>query len=150
MNTELHGKSIIAGRAQAQALVTQVPMNFTAAFTKLQNLPPWRRSEVQDRHHDLYQVPVKGKVLVFPAAIGSTYTGMVLLNLFYYGVGPVAMVVQNADTLMTSGVILADVWYGKGVPVVEYSGDDLYEKIRSGDLISVDGETGKIQVIPNT
>ncbi len=144
MNRQLQGKPIIVGRAEGEALVTRKPMNFTAAFTKPKNLIPWRKSEVCDRHHELSGQRVQGRVLVFPATIGSTYTGMVLLNLFANNNGPAAMVVQNVDTLLVSGVVLADVWFGKGVPVVEYRDNDLYDSICSGDLLSVDGHTGII------
>lgn len=144
MIRDFKGKPIIEGQAEAEALVTLKPMNFTASFTKIQNLAPWRRAEVQDRHHDLYRQKITGKVLIFPAAIGSTYTGMVLLNLIADKVGPAAMVLQDADSLLVSGVILADVWFGKGVPVVEYQGDDLYKDVRSGDIVSVNGHTGAI------
>ena len=39
---------------------------------------------------------------------------------------------------------LANVWFGKGVPVVEYKPADLFDKIRTGDTVEVNGETGEI------
>ena len=144
----LNGKPIFGGRGEGLALVTKMPMNFTAAFTKLANLLPHKRSTIQDRHHDLYKKSVKGRVLVFPAAIGSTYTGMVLLQRMYEKAAPAAMIVQRADSLLVSGTVLAEVWFGRGVPVVEYAGDDLLDKIKTGDRVSVDGQTGKICIVP--
>ena len=144
--TELKGKSMTPGRARARALVTRMPMNFTAAFTKPINMIPPKRGEIQDRHHDLFKQNVEGTVLVFPACIGSTFTGMVLMQLMYEGRGPAAMIVQNADSLLVSGAVLAETWFKKGVPVVEYPGDDLYDKIKTGDTVEVDGETGEIKI----
>jgi len=85
-------------------------------------------------------------VLVFPACVGSTFTGMVLMQLMSEGKGPAAIVVQNADSLLVSGAVLAQVWFSKGVPVVEYQPDDLFEQIRPGDHVVVDGESGEISV----
>jgi hypothetical protein len=44
------------------------------------------------------------------------------------------------------GSALAQVWFSKGVPVVEYQPDDLFEKIRPGDHVMVDGASGEIRV----
>ena len=142
----IKGKGIFGGRAGGPALVTRMPMNFTAAFTKLANLLPGKRSEIQDRHHELYKKKITGKVLVFPAAIGSTYTGMVLLQRMYEKGSPAAMIVQRADSLLVSGAVLAETWFSRGVPVVEYGSDDLFEKIKTGDRVEVDGKTGEIKV----
>ena len=77
--TTLKGRGYVAGTARGRALVTRMPMNFTASFSSPVNLLPGRGSEIRDRHHDLFGRRIKGRVLVFPAAIGSTFTGMVLL-----------------------------------------------------------------------
>jgi predicted aconitase with swiveling domain len=144
--TTFKGTAIVAGRGAGEALVTRTPINFTAAFTKPHNLLPWRRGEIRDRHHDRFRSNVAGKVLVFPACVGSTFTGMVLMQLVSEEKGPAAIVVQNADSLLVSGAVLAQVWFSKGVPVVEYQPEDLFEKIRPGDNVAVDGDTGEISV----
>lgn len=145
MNT-IKGKKILGGKASGAALVTKMPMNFTAAFTKPQNILPFWRGRIHDRHHELNKQDVSGKVLVFPAAIGSTYTGMMLLQVMYDGHGPAAMVVNDADSLMVSGAVLAEVWFKKGIPVVECPGADLFDKIRTGDRVEVDGDTGEVRI----
>jgi predicted aconitase with swiveling domain len=144
--TQLKGKPVFGGLASGPALVSKIPMNFTASFTKPKNLLPWWRSQVQDRHHDLFKHNVKGCVLIFPAAIGSTYTGMVLLELMYQECAPAAVVVQNIDPLLVSGPVLADIWFKKGIPVVEYPGEDIYDKISDNDWVEVNGETGEINI----
>ncbi len=122
-------------------------MNFTASFTKPINAVPWKKACVQDRHHELYKTDLKGTVLVYPAVIGSTYTGAVLLELMHSGSSPVAMVVRHADSLMVSGSVLADVWFECGIPVVEFDSEELYDKINNGDRVEVDGDTGEINVL---
>jgi predicted aconitase with swiveling domain len=142
----LKGKPILKGTASGQALVTGMPMNFTASFTKPKNLIRSWMSLVQDRNHELYNRNIKETVFVYPATIGSTYTGMVLLELIYRGSAPVAIVVQNADPLLAAGSILAEVWFGKGIPVVEYPDEDIFSQIRNGDHVEVNGDTGEITV----
>ena len=142
----LQGRPVFGGIASGPALVTRMPMNFTAAFMKPKNIIPWWRSQIQDRHHDLFSRNVKGRVLVFPAAIGSTYTGMVLLELMCQERAPAAFVVQHVDPLLVSGPVLAHTWFSKGVPIVEYPGDDIYDTISDDDWVEVNGKTGKIEI----
>ncbi len=144
--TTLNGKPMVAGHGAGAALVTRMPMNFTAALSKPHNFLPSRRAEVRDRHHDLFGRNLAGSVLVFPSCIGSSYTGMVLMQVMSEGKAPAAIVVQEADPLLVSGAVLAEVWFGKGIPVVEYGGEDLFEKIATGDRVTVDGETGEIRI----
>jgi predicted aconitase with swiveling domain len=139
------GKVMLTGRGAGPALVTAMPMNFTASFTKPMNLIPSRRAQVMDRHHDLFKKNIEGSVLVFPACIGSTFTGMVLMQLMVEGHAPVAMIVRHADPLLVSGAVLAEVWFKKGVPVVEYRGDDLFARIKTGDWVEV-MESGEIRL----
>ena len=143
---KLNGRSMVKGRARAKALVTRMPVNFTAAFTKPVNMIPNKRGEIQDRHHDLFKKNVANRVLVFPACIGSTFTGMVLMQLMVEGRGPAAMIVQNADSLLVSGAVLAETWFKKGVPVIEYAGADLFDKIKTNNTVEVDGDTGEIRI----
>jgi len=78
--------------------------------------------------------------------VGSTYTGMMLLELMQGGNGPAAMVVQKADSLLVSGSILAAVWADCGVPIVEFSGDDLFDVLRTGDWVNVEGDKGEVVI----
>jgi predicted aconitase with swiveling domain len=143
----LKGKPVVKGRASGPALITKMPMNFTASFTKPKNLMPFWRSLVQDNRHDLFNKNIKGSVFVYPATIGSTYTGMILLELMNQGAGPAAIIVQNVDPLMAAGPILADVWFGKGIPVIEYPSEDIFDTIRTGAMVEVNGDTGEIFVL---
>ena len=142
----LKGNPIVRGRASGPAVVTRMPMNFTASFTKPKNLIPAWMALVQDHKHELFNKNLRGTVLVYPATIGSTYTGMILLEGMCRGVSPAAIIVQNADPLMVSGSILADVWFGKGIPVVEYPGEDIFAKIKTGSHVEVNGDSGVIRV----
>jgi predicted aconitase with swiveling domain len=142
----LMGTPIVKGRASGRAMVTKMPMNFTASFTKPKNIIPAWMSLVQDSKHELFNRNVKGTVFVYPATIGSTYTGMILLELMCRGTAPAAVVIQNADPLMVSGSVLADVWFDKGIPVVEYPGEEIFSRIETGAHVEVNGDSGEITV----
>lgn len=140
------GRPVLGGIAKGPGLTTNMPINFTASFTKPANLLPNLRSRIHDRHHDLFKQKIKDKVLIFPSAIGSTYTGMVLLDVIQKGAGPAAMIVGNADSLLISGSILANVWFEKTVPVIEIDLSVIEKDISTDTIISVNGDNGEIRI----
>ena len=142
----LLAKVVIDGACDARALVTREPINFTAALCKLPNLWPSKRGVSQDEHHELFGQDLTGKALVFPSCIGSTYTGLVLLELVRSERGPAALVVQKADPLLVSGVVLSEVWYGQSIPVLEHSENNLFHAIHTGDRILIEPGSDKIGV----
>lgn len=148
--TTLKCKTVIGGRARGKAMVTRQPINFTAAMCKVPNMLPSKRAEIRDSHHELFRKNIADRVLVFPSCIGSTHTGLVLLDLVSMGRGPAALVVQRNDSLLISGVVLSDVWFDRRIPVVEYEDDDLYELIEDGADVTVDGDASEIRVAPSS
>lgn len=145
--TVLKCKTVIGGTARGKALVTRQPINFTAAMCKVPNMLPSKRAEIRDAHHELFRENIGGRVLVFPSCIGSTHTGLVLLDLVSVGRGPAALIVQRNDSLLISGVVLSDVWFDRKIPVVEYGDDDLYDRVPDGAAVEVAGERCEIRVL---
>lgn len=143
-STVVFGKPILKGFGKGHSLSADKPVNFTAAFTKPINLLPFKKAEVRDAHHPWFGKNIKGRVLLIPACIGSTHTGLVLLDLVRLENGPAAIIIDKADSLLVSGVILSEVWYKKVIPIVEYNTAELVKSAPDGTLITVDGETGKI------
>lgn len=144
--TVLRCRTVIGGKARGPALVTRQPINFTAAMCKVPNMLPSKRAEIRDSHHELFKRNIADRVLVFPSCIGSTHTGLVLLDLVSMGRGPAALVVQKNDSLLISGVVLSEVWFDRRIPIVEYEHDDLYEHIPDAAVVEVDGDAGEIRV----
>ena len=140
--TIFQGRGITRGSATGKALVTRMPLNLTAAHTKFHNL--LHRGQIRDRHHELFGERVEGKVLVFPHCVGSTFAGVVLLELIYRNASPLAIVVGEADALPVSGATLADVWFDRAIPMVECRDPGLFDHIRTGDCVTVDADVGKI------
>jgi len=143
---DLQARTVIGTTASGPALVTRQPINFTASMCKVANMVPSRRAEIRDHHHELFGHNIAGKVLVFPSCIGSTHTGLVLLDLVSQGTGPAALIVQKCDSLLIAGIVLSEVWFDRAIPILEYPGDELFDRISNEDEIWIDGERGLIQV----
>lgn len=146
IETDFTGRVVMDGSCDAPALVTKEPLNFVAALTKLHNLLPTCRSQIRDTHHDLFGERLKGRVLVLPACIGSTYTGLVLLELINAGEGPSAIIVGAADPLILSGIVAAKVWSQHAVPLIELNDPKFHHLVKTGDRIRIENGTGRISV----
>ena len=146
MTMTFEGKPILDGHGKGPALITDQAVNLTAAFTKPSNLLPFKKSEFRDRHHPWFGQKIRGKVLLIPTCIGSTHTGLVVLDLVKRHYGPAAIIVDHADSLLVSGVVLSEVWYGPTTPVVEYPTAELAEHIENGTTLEVFGDTGVIEI----
>ena len=144
---EFKARKITGGLARGPAIRTRQAINFTGAMCKPANLLPGRKAEVRDGHHELFGRNIKGSVLIFPSAVGSTHTGLVILDLVSRNQGPVAMVVQQADSLLVSGIVLSEVWFGPSIPLVECEDPALFDAIDDGQTIEVDADGGLIRLL---
>ena len=146
--TQFPVRSALSGACDAPAVVTGQPINFPAAFCKAANILPFKRGEIRDEHHDLFGTHIGGKALVFPTCVGSTYTGLVLLELIKTGRGPAALIVAMADPLLVSGCVLAQVWYQRVIPVVELCDPGTLDRIATGNRVRIERGGTEMEIVP--
>jgi predicted aconitase with swiveling domain len=125
----MKGRTICAGSAAGQALVSPVPIGF------LGGIDP-DTGTVLEPGHPLQGQTVAGKVLVFPTGKGSTVGSYTVLRLGRSGHGPVAMINAESEAIVAVGAILA------GIPMVDQI--DI-ERIHTGDWVVIDGDAVSVQ-----
>lgn len=126
----LRGRKITKGKARGVALVSRKPLSF------LGGIDP-ETGEVRDVESDIRGESVRDKILVFPRGKGSTVGSYVIYQLKKNGVAPKAIVVEEAETIVATGAIIAEIPMVDGIDV---------SKIKSGQIIEVDADEGKILV----
>lgn len=124
----MKGRVINPGKASGKALVTSEPIGFYGGIDPKTGI-------VIDKGHELEGQNVKGRILVFPCGKGSTVGSYVIYGLKKYGNAPAAIINEETETIVATGVILAD------IPCVD--GIDTKE-IKSGDKVTVD--RGSVEV----
>lgn len=118
-------KIIVGGKAQGPALVTSQPINFLAMVDP-------KTGKVTDTTHELRGKSLKGVVLVFPYAIGSSVGSYSIYSLKEQGNTPSAMVCAKADITTASGGAIAD------IPVINLPQGTEIDVIPQGGLAYVD------------
>jgi predicted aconitase with swiveling domain len=134
MTTEivLSGRGLVGGVAEGEALVTR------EAISGWGGVEP-RRGRVIESRHELVGRSFAGKVLVFPTAKGSGWSGMFHMSRLM-GSAPAAMVFTTMNTKIALGVVVTH------VPAVTDLDGDPFEVIRTGDLVRVDADRGRVIV----
>jgi predicted aconitase with swiveling domain len=129
----LRGRTVCAGRAEGEALVTR------------QTIPGWGgvnpvKGVITETQHELRGVSFKDKVLVFPGAKGSSgwsaYFHMTRLN----GVAPRAMLFNKMSTKVALGAVVTH------APAMTELDQDPLEVIETGDWVKVDADNGIVEV----
>ncbi|MDK2881618.1 MAG: hypothetical protein PWQ99_1393 [Clostridia bacterium] len=127
----LKGRKIVEGIAEGEALVTRDPISFMGSINP-------KTGYVIERGHEIEGQCLKGKILVFPSAKGSTGGSYMLYDLVRNGVGPAGIVNAEADSVVVIGAIVADLPMVDRINIAE---------IETGDRLIIDGEKGIVKVI---
>jgi predicted aconitase with swiveling domain len=144
--TKIYGRSLSNGNVEGEALITNQAFSISAAFT----IPLVQNSKilkVADRTHELYRKDVTGKILIFPYPIGTTTLGFVLLETIVRNVGPKAIVCEKGEPLMSSGAIIAEIFYDQKFPIIDQIEFFKLEEIKNGTMVRVNGDEGFIETL---
>lgn len=124
-------RKIVGGSGSGIALVTKQPINFLAMVDP-------RTGMITDPEHELYGKSLKGAVLVYPNAIGSSVGAYVFYSLAQNRAAPRAIVCEKADITTASGCAIAE------IPVVALPRK---VRIRKGAKATVDAEAGTVATV---
>jgi hypothetical protein len=122
---------ISPGKAEGEAIVSKEPIGFYGGIDA-------KTGVVIEKGHELEGQSVKGKILVFPQGKGSTVGSYVIYGLKKNGVAPSAIVNQETETIVATGVILA------GIPCVDKI--DI-NKIKTGDRLKLDADEATVELV---
>ncbi|SNY48592.1 predicted aconitase subunit 2 [Pseudooceanicola antarcticus] len=124
---------MVSGRAEGEALVTTQTISGWGGINE-------RDGSIIERRHELVGQSFAGKILVFPGAKGSSgwsaFFHMTRIN----GVAPAAMLFTRMTTKMALGAVVTR------VPSMTDFDQDVFDTIRTGDIVSVDADAGEVVI----
>lgn len=128
----MRGRLIAPGQARAPALVLDEPLSLWGG------LDP-STGRVIELRHPQHGATVTGRVLVLPAARGSSSSASVLAEAVRAGTAPAAIVLGEPDLILALGAAVAEELYGVQVPILVLPADDL-AAIRDGATVDIGSE----------
>ncbi|NWL22913.1 cis-3-hydroxy-L-proline dehydratase [Pseudomonas umsongensis] len=129
--TSLTGRSLVPGAAQGALLFADVGLSFWGGVDPL-------RGEIIDRHHPLSGEYLTGRVLAIPSGRGSCTGSSVLMELISNGHAPAALVLAEADEILTLGVLVAQMIFERSLPVL-CIGSEAFAALRGKAFARIDG-----------
>jgi len=133
MSEVFQGRSICKGLAEGEALMTNQGISFWGGVDP-------ESGTVTEVGHELYGKKLTGKILVLPALKGSAGGMWIIIRLARNQVGPKAIIVPKADTILVGSVIMA------GIPTVDALSINPLEKFKNCDWLKVDGTKGTVEI----
>ncbi|MDT8304897.1 MAG: aconitase X [Anaerolineae bacterium] len=120
---------------EAEAFVTNTPITFLGFVNR-------ETGVIEERGHPADGQSIAGKIAIFPRGSGSTVAPYVLLELFYRGRAPAAIINTDIDQQSAPACSLENIPYA-------YSFDgDVIANINNGDIVALhrDGERVTVEV----
>ncbi len=126
----MRGRTISPGKTEGIAIVSGEPIGFYGGIDI-------KTGNVIEKGHPLEGKCVTDKILVFPCGKGSTVGSYVIYGLKKNGVAPKGIINKETETIVATGVILAD------IPCVDQI--DI-EKIKDGDTVLLDADNATVEI----
>ncbi|MDH3779882.1 MAG: DUF126 domain-containing protein [Nitrosopumilus sp.] len=120
-------KILVSGKVEGIVLKSENPINFLGTVDKKTGI-------ISDRNHNLFEKPVKGKILVFPSGVGSSVGAYTIYSIKSNNAAPLAMICQKADLTVATGCALAN------IPLITIS-DEEFSSIKNGMKLSFDTDS---------
>ncbi|NWD04647.1 cis-3-hydroxy-L-proline dehydratase [Pseudomonas gingeri] len=131
--TSLTGRSLVEGAAQGPLLFADIGLSFWGGVDPFSG-------EVIDRHHPLSGEHLAGRVLALPSGRGSCTGSSVMMELISNGHAPAALVLAEADEILTLGVLVAKVIFERSLPVL-CIGREAFAALRGQAFARVEGNS---------
>jgi predicted aconitase with swiveling domain len=129
----LNGRKVVGGITEGEALVTKQAISTWGGVHAVDGI-------ITERRHELSGQSFKDKVLVFPAAKGSSGWSTVAQVIRLAGQSPKAMIIREISSLTGIGAVVMR------VPTVTDLDQDPTEVIKTGDWVRVDAEKGIVEI----
>lgn len=122
----VQGRVVHPGQGRGRVLALEMPLSFWGGVDP-------KRGTVTDPRHPDHGGSIAGRVLVLPAAIGSSSSSAIMLELIREGCAPAAVVMGRADAILALGVVVAEELGYPGLPIVEVGTESIGVLVTGAD-----------------
>lgn len=138
MKTTFTGRTVLAGEASGEALVSRSGFNAYAVFYNSLETGMKSARSADSGNQEIYGKRLDGKILCIPNSIGSTSAGAVWTRISKLGVAPLAVLFsETIDPLAAGGLMVADIWAGANIIVLDQLGESFLENVTTGSYLHI-------------
>jgi predicted aconitase with swiveling domain len=121
---QLKGRIIYKGKAEGEALVTNMPISFYGGVDPNTGI-------VIEKGHEIEGISIKNKILVFPQGKGSTVGSYTLYRMKKNNTAPTGMINKETETIIAVGAIISEIPFIDKIDI---------SKIKTGNKIIIENE----------
>lgn len=125
----------VKGEASGPALVLPAPLSFWGGVDP-------ETGAIIDKTQASHGALLAGKILVMPSGRGSSSASSVLAEVIRLGIGPVAIIMNRPDPIITAGAMVARALYGIVCPVLTCKDGEFEMGAHLGITVEPDGSAG--------
>jgi predicted aconitase with swiveling domain len=129
----LHGRRVVGGCAEGEALVTRQSISGWGGVNPMQGT-------IIETRHELRGVSFAGKILVCPGAKGSSGWSVAFHTARLNGTAPKALIFNEMTTKIALGAVVMR------IPAITGLDRDPLELIETGDWVKVDADRGVVEI----
>ena len=116
--SEIRGRPLIPGEGRGPLLRLTHPISFWGGVEPT-------RGRIVDPRHPEFDFSIAGTVLALPAAVGSSSSSAIMLELLREGTAPAAILMGKADAILALGAVVGrEIGYDP-IPILEIAPDRL-------------------------
>ena len=130
---KFRGRVISKGYARGEALISKDPISFYGGVDPEKGI-------IIEKGHDIEGESIANKILIFPRGKGSTVGTYILYGLKIKNLAPKAIINIEAEPIIAVGAIISN------IPMVDKVNTKIFDIIKDGDIIEVDGYRGVIKI----
>jgi uncharacterized protein len=122
---------LVEGDATGEPLVLTAPISFWGGVSP-------ETGTIIEKRHPQFGMALKGKILMLPAAKGSSSGSSVLAEILRNGTGPTASMCAP-DAILATGAMVAKALYGVVCPLIIVD-QELFQKLSVAQKLTIDGD----------
>lgn len=133
---KVKGKTIVPGIVTGEAIVSKTPISFIGGMDPYTGI-------IREPGHELQGKSVAGKILVFPLGKGSTTGSWQFYIAYKNGKAPIGIINVKAEGVIAISAVITD------TPMIHLLERNPLEFIRTGDMVTINGDEGFAEIIPD-
>jgi uncharacterized protein len=123
---------LVHGDATGEPLVLTAPISFWGGVSP-------ETGTIIEKRHPQFGMSLKGKILMLPAAKGSSSGSSVLAEILRNNTGPAAIILGAPDAILATGAMVAKALYGVVCPVIIVD-HVVFQKLASAKKLTINGD----------
>jgi predicted aconitase with swiveling domain len=125
----VRGRVLVPGRGRGHLMSLTHPISFWGGVDPA-------RGEIVDPRHPQHGMSITGRVLLVPAAVGSSSSSAIMLELLREGTAPAAILMGKADAILALGCIVGSELGYDPIPILEVP-VEAFEYVFDGAMVEV-------------